>query len=389
MTLADHLSSTIIPKRILSLDGGGIRGAITVGYLEKVEELLKARYSHSADFRLCDYFDLIGGTSTGSIIAGCLAVGMSMEQVKEKYMTLGSMIFHEKYHFWDFWKINKVIRVRYNDASFNAMLESSFRDEQGQDIILGSSLIKTGLCIMAKRADTNSTWTLNNHPADPFYLSAAGQNAKISLKYAIRASSAAPTYFVPEIVDVGNNEKAAFVDGGVSSVNNPSLYLLMLATMKGYAFGWKLGVNNMFMLSVGTGSSIFKSTVNSVEHNWYLDWAKQVPDMLMADAATLNQIMMQWISRGKTKKHINLQIGNMEQDLLGAEPLLTYNRYNVEMTEDYLGRIGFQSPAGYKSIADLMKMSNGYNVELLYRIGRAAAETEVSAAHFPEEFDLE
>ncbi|HVB04284.1 MAG TPA: patatin-like phospholipase family protein [Chitinophagaceae bacterium] len=388
MSLSARLSDNTTPKRILSLDGGGIRGAITIGYLEKVEELLKARFSHINDFRLCDYFDLIGGTSTGSIIAGCLALGMTMSQVKEKYLTLGNLIFHEKNKLWDLWQIKKALQARYNDANFNSMLESTFRDDQNQDILLGSPLIRSGLCIIAKRADTNSTWTLNNHPEDPFYQSLEGQNALIPLKQAIRASSAAPTYFIPEVIEVGTNQTAAFVDGGVSSVNNPSFALLMVATMKGYAFRWNTGEFNLFMLSIGTGSNAFKTTVHSVEENWMLSWAMQVPEMLMADASILNQIIMQWISRGKTKKHINLQIGNMEQDMLTKEPLLTYNRYNTDMSEDYLKSLGFHLGNGYKSIADLMEMSNGNNANLLYQIGRAAAEAEVTEEHFPPQFDL-
>ncbi|HUX84806.1 MAG TPA: patatin-like phospholipase family protein [Chitinophagaceae bacterium] len=388
MTLTEHLSSTILPKRILSLDGGGIRGAITIGYLEKVEELLRARYGGREDFRLCDYFDLIGGTSTGSIIAGFLAIGMNMTEVKEKYLTLGGMIFHEKNEFWEFWKIKKALHARYDDTSFNNLLETSFRDENQGNITLGSPMIRTGLCIMAKRADTNSTWTLNNHPADPFFDSDLGRNGAIALKLAIRASSAAPTYFIPETFDVGNKQLAAFVDGGVSSFNNPSLGLLMVATMKGYGFRWATGENNLFMLSVGTGTTPFKSSVNSVEGAWLASWALEVPDMLMQDASALNHIMMQWISRGLTKNKINLQLGAMENDLLPDQPLLTYTRYNAEIREDYLGHLGFVAGTNYISIADLMEMSNGNNAELLYKIGRAAADAEVSAGHFPPQFDL-
>ena len=68
-------------KRILSLDGGGIRGILTLGFLEHIEEML-AKENNDPDFRLCDYFDLIGGTSTGSIIASCLAIGMKASEVK-------------------------------------------------------------------------------------------------------------------------------------------------------------------------------------------------------------------------------------------------------------------------------------------------------------------
>ena len=56
------------PKRVLALDGGGIRGDLTLGYLQRIEDILRQKADADPEFRLCDYFDLIGGTSTGSII---------------------------------------------------------------------------------------------------------------------------------------------------------------------------------------------------------------------------------------------------------------------------------------------------------------------------------
>jgi len=93
-----HLDPTAAPKRILSLDGGGIRGILTLEYLSAIENMLKQR-SGRQDFVLSEYFDLIGGTSTGSIIAAGLACGMSVDQLKRLYRELGNSIFVNK-----FWK---------------------------------------------------------------------------------------------------------------------------------------------------------------------------------------------------------------------------------------------------------------------------------------------
>ena len=59
------------PKKLLAIDGGGIRGVLALEVLQKIEDLLKAK-SGTADFRLADYFDYIAGTSTGGIIAAGL-----------------------------------------------------------------------------------------------------------------------------------------------------------------------------------------------------------------------------------------------------------------------------------------------------------------------------
>ncbi|NTW46909.1 MAG: patatin, partial [Chlorobaculum sp.] len=83
------------PKRVLSLDGGGIRGVLTLEFLEQIETLLGKRSPDPEQFRLCDYFDLIGGTSTGSIIAAMLACGFSAGEIKTLYRQLADEVFQQ------------------------------------------------------------------------------------------------------------------------------------------------------------------------------------------------------------------------------------------------------------------------------------------------------
>jgi len=63
--------------KILALDGGGIRGILTLEVLARMEEMLAEATGGGADFRLCHFFDYVGGTSTGAIIAAGIARGMS------------------------------------------------------------------------------------------------------------------------------------------------------------------------------------------------------------------------------------------------------------------------------------------------------------------------
>jgi len=192
---------------------------------------------------LCDHFDLIGGTSTGSIIAAALAVGKTVDEIKNLYMELGGMIFGKKRSFWRPWETVKYLKAEYDYKA----LEDSLRQEFG-DTTLGSDQLKTGLCIVAKRADTNSVWPLINHPKGRFYDSADGRNKDIKLWQAIRASSAAPTYFAPQMIDVGDGQRAAFVDGGVSMANNPALILLMVANLNGFPFHWPLSEDKITLV---------------------------------------------------------------------------------------------------------------------------------------------
>src|SRR6202140_3963023 len=72
------------PKRMLCLDGGGVRGVITVAFLELIEQVLSER--EGRDIRLGDWFDLVGGTSTGAVIAGALALGFRTTDLKDFYL---------------------------------------------------------------------------------------------------------------------------------------------------------------------------------------------------------------------------------------------------------------------------------------------------------------
>ena len=376
-TLNEHLDPSNGPKRILSLDGGGIRGALTLGYLKKIETILRAK-ENNPDLLLCDYFDLIGGTSTGSIIAAGLSIGMTVDELKDKYMELGGKIFGDKRNFWNPFETWKFLKAEYNYKALEENLKKIFKN-----INLDSNEIRTGLCIVAKRADTNSTWPIINHPKGKFFDTKLGKNKNIPLWQAVRASSAAPTYFVPQMIDVGDGQRAAFVDGGVSMANNPSLTLLMVATLKGFPFRWRMGADQLTIVSVGTGYSVFKKQTDEIEDAWMKTWAENVPDMLMQDASWQNQIILQWLSDSPTAHYIDMEIEYLKDDFIGAQPQLKYLRYNFPITENDLNSL--QMPGKFfteKDVSSLVEMSNAGNREILYEIGKIAGEREIKEEHF-------
>ena len=77
------------PRKLLALDGGGIRGVITLGVLAEIEKQLQVQFGRNEDFVLADYFDYIARTSTGAIIGTCLAVGMRVGEVTRFYQESG------------------------------------------------------------------------------------------------------------------------------------------------------------------------------------------------------------------------------------------------------------------------------------------------------------
>ena len=387
MTLSEHFSNNSSPKRILALDGGGIRGALSLGYLQRIEDILRKQHASDKNFRLCDYFDLIGGTSTGSIIASCLAIGMKVQEIKDMYMELGDKIFGKKNKWWKIFEIDDLLKATYKAKPLEDELQKLFGD-----IKLESDKIKTGLCIIAKRADTNSVWPLINHPGGKYFNSADGLNKDILLWKAVRASAAAPTYFLPQIIDVGGGlHEAAFVDGGVSMANNPALQLLMVATLQGFPFKWKCGANNLLIVSVGTGMSRWKQIPANVKKNNILNWAKQLPDMFMQDASWHNQIIMQWLSNSPTAWPIDGEIGKLENDCISGSKkdggLMSYLRYNLWLDAETLKSL-MKKDYTQSEIDGLTEMSNAASRFELYDIGLKAASAEVKEDHFADTFKL-
>jgi patatin-like phospholipase/acyl hydrolase len=381
MTLQQHLEPGGA-KRILALDGGGIRGALTLGYLQRLEDILREQSGNKESFRLCDYFDLVGGTSTGSIIASCLAIGMKVEEITELYMQLGGKIFSGKYKWYNVFTLDELIKAGYDEKPLEEELQAVFGD-----ITLGSDKIKTGLCIVTKRADTNSVWMLINHPRGKYYNSEHGRNAEILLWKAVRASTAAPSYFIPQVIDVGGGApSAAFVDGGVSMANNPALHLLMVATLKGFPFHWEMGPDKMSLVSIGTGMGRVAQMAGDITDNHLLSWAREIPEMFMQDASWHNQLLLQWMAKSPTAWEIDGEIGKLENDLIVVDNkdkrgLFSYLRYNVWLDQPTLQQL-MGREYSKEQVADLVEMSNADSRYELYDIGVKAAAAQIEKSHF-------
>ena len=368
------------PKRILALDGGGIRGALTLGFLEKVEEIIREKENNN-NLRLCEYYDLIGGTSTGAIIAAGLSIGMSATEIKDLYLELGEKIFGKKRS----WLLHPFKRYR---AEFDfTPLEIALKEIFG-DIKIGGKEIKTGLCIITKRADTLSTWPIINHPKAKFYNEIRddeGQliskpNKDFLLREVIRASAAAPTYFVPQKIQVGENDSfGTFIDGGVSLANNPSLHLFLVATLSEFPYKWETGENKISLHSVGTGTYRKNYDPKKVSRKGMLGWATMIPDLFMEDANYLNQTILQFLSNSPTARIIDSEILNLKHDLVTKEPALHYIRYNVILDDENLKKLGFT--LNESEIESLREMSAAKNKDTLYKIGATAASNYVEKSH--------
>ncbi len=381
-TPGDHFKNDGKPKRILALDGGGLRGILTLGILQKIEDVLRARHGGQPAFRLAHYYDLIAGTSTGAIIAAALAMGMSVEDLRKMYLDLGKRVFERS------WLRQGFIRAKYDERKLIDELKRVY----GADTTLGDpKKLITGLLVVTKRIDTGSPWPLSNNPGGKYFAARPNHvvgNGDYPLWKVVRASTAAPAYFDAERITIcqppdGKLIAGDFVDGGVSPHNNPALMAFLYATLEGYEVGWPLGADRILLTSVGTGAAD-----PAVQHSSIAaQHAVKSLLSLMQDASTLNEIILQWLADGPAHREIDREVGTLAGDSVDGRRLLTYARYNVDLTLDEVQRLvpSLEDP---DDVAALSAMDAPENMDTLHALGVAAAKDRVQDWHFPAGFNL-
>lgn len=376
------------PKRILAIDGGGLRGVLALQYLQKIQDLLSTRYDRK-DFVLSDYFDLIGGTSTGAIIATGLALGMRVEKILEIYLDDAKRIFPKSIFrvasTWPRRALNGLVWPKYPASSFEKVLKKHFGNRRFDD-----DDFKSVLAVITKRFDTSSPWILVNSPKYAFYNAADDggfPNREYLLRDLIRASTAAPTVFKPKELPVARNETGWFVDGGLSTFNNPALAMLMVAHIQGYGLGWKVSKENLFMVSVGTG-------LREIQLSG-ADMRKLSPARLGArslfgvldDGDMLGQSVMQWISESQKIFEIDRLMGNIGEEYLFGEGAFVYARYNARLKQSYL-RDRLDLDWDVDRIERLASWDDRKIMNDCMIIGQKSADILVESDDFPNGFDI-
>lgn len=259
--------------RILSIDGGGMRGVVPLTILKKVEELTGNPIWQS--------FDLIAGTSTGGLIATALTIPKNLEKTEAKYTIddiLNVYLERGKEIFPPTGRIEETLsylRPMYDDDG----IEKVFRD------VCGTSKMKDALTdIMLCSYDL-----ANNLPL--FIKSRSSRTNKdqnIEVYHACRATSAGPTYLPAyEFVYPNNNEdpKRLCIDGGVF-VNNPAIAALSEFSKNHLHYGYTsvngdIDYDDVFVLSIGTGTYTGKITAKEAKNKGKIFWANRIIDVMM------------------------------------------------------------------------------------------------------------
>ncbi len=367
------------PRKLLALDGGGIRGVMTLEVLAKIENELQKSLGRDEKFVLADYFDYIGGTSTGAIIATCLSLGMRVYAIRKFYIESGPAMFDKTN------LLRRYFRNKFHDEKLAAKLREVIAEQTSEaEATLGSDALRTYLLLVLRNATTDSPWPISNNP-DAKYNNRDREDCNLNLPLwrLVRASTAAPTYFPPEVITFQGKEKSyefIFVDGGVTMYNNPAFQLFLMATLKPYKLEWPTGEDKMLLVSIGTGIAADANKDLTPEEMNIVYNASSLPSAFMFAASNEQDFLCRVFGKCLNGAPLDGEVGDMkgEGGKGPASPkLFTYLRYNADLSRAGLTNLGLPriEPASVQQLDSVAHIAD------LQEVGRAVAK-EVDVAHF-------
>ena len=365
--------------KILALDGGGIRGILTLEVLARMEDTLAKATGDESGFRLCHFFDYVGGTSTGAIIAAGLARGMSAKELLDFYQKTGPAMFDKQF-------ILKRWHALYKSEPLKKELQKVF----GADTTLNPDDLECLLLTVTRNRTTDSPWPISSNPQAKYNDPARPDcNLNIPLWQIVRASTAAPVFFPPEVIhwDPEDESKAfVFVDGGLTPYNNPAFLLYRMATEPGFRLNWASGEDKLLVVSVGTGAAATLDEDVEDPNRGLLGNVATLPSALMYAAMIDQDTSCRFVGRCVYGAPLDREIGDMiardehgemiplDQDL-GRRFL--YARYNADLSREGLNEMGLHDIKP----KNVQKLDSVEYIDDLRRVGRKLGE-EIKIEHF-------
>ncbi len=360
---------------------------MTVEILAKLETELRARRA-APGLVLGDYFDFICGTSTGAIIAACLASGMDVTTLRDFYVGSGAQMFDKASLF-------KRLHYVYKDEPLALKLRAELNRALGYEpdaapATLGDSRLRTMLMVVLRNHSTDSPWPVSNNPRAKYNDRARKDcNLDLPLWQLVRASTAAPTFFPPEVVTFGadtpSEYRFVFVDGGVTTYNNPAFLAFQMATAAPYRVSWKTGANDMLIVSVGTGGAARARPNLEPSELWLLDHAKNIPSALMNGASAGWDMACRILGECRFGPSIDREFGEMilapgataaGSNWTGAKQF-SYVRYDPDLTRDGLTALGLDDVEP----EHVQQLDSIAHIDDIQRVGSAYAARHVDVHH--------
>jgi len=266
--------------RILSIDGGGIRGIVPAVVLMHLEQTLQ-QLTNNSDARLVDFFDLFSGTSTGSmIVAGLLAPNKdnrpaySAKEIVDLYFNNASVIFQDSL-LQDIKSVAGLLNVKYNPEGIESVFQQHFPDAELKEL-LKPTLIPV--------------YDLTRGKNYFFRQQKAQVSARHNyyLKDVLRSATSAITYFPPmQISTIDGTRKRCFIDGGIFA-NNPALS----AYAEFRYHNPELHSKDTMMLSLGTGKQGTHLDCESTQNWGALEWREPAGNLFANAVADANHYQL-------------------------------------------------------------------------------------------------
>ena len=293
--------------KVLSIDGGGIRGIYPSMLLVNLEEELKA--SGRESWQIYQNFDLICGTSTGGIIAIALALGIPARDIHNLYVENAKDIFGNKRNF-----LRQLFYSSHKRNILENLIRKKFQDPNTQkDLRLKDC--KTAVCVPVYDLIEGrpSVYKSNYHPRFT-------RDYHIPAYQVALATSAAPTYFDPfsaSYTDLKGINKSLSnkVDGGVFA-NNPTLLGIIEAQE-----AFKVELSNLKVLSLGTGHQKFSDGESRKKWGikyWINPSKKRIMDLFMQGQTQLVENIISLMQNGIDKERYE-------------QPSFVYDRLTTEL----------------------------------------------------------
>lgn len=357
------------------MDGGGVRGVTSIAFLERLEQEITEIEGRPT--LLGEWFDLIGGTSTGAIIATALALGYRAAELKDFYNQLAPRIFK---------------RSRFRIFGWQAKFDAARLKEELAIVIgertLDSDDLMTGLCLVLKRLDTGSAWIVLNNPRSVYWKTPEDKsfigNRHLKVANLVRASTAAPSFFDPEVIEIVAGQPAGvFIDGGLTPHNNPALILLMAAVIPAYGLNWKMGVEDLTIVSVGTGS--FRTTINTADATRLSAIGLAVRSLagMISESQLLTMTLMSYLGHSPVPWQINSEIGDIGAIVPQTGNLFSFLRYDIRLEQNWL-KDELNETLAPDAIGALRHMDDPTGMSALYDLGQKAAQRQIKREHLEQ-----
>ncbi|MFA6769751.1 MAG: patatin-like phospholipase family protein [Bacteroidales bacterium] len=263
-------------KKILSIDGGGIRGILSATIIANIEKRLRQE-AKNPNLQIADCFDLLAGTSAGGILVALYLTPdkevdgkrpkYSAQEALDFYTELGPILFKKSFGYF-LRSVSGLIRSRYSEDALYSFSKKIIGDSYISEVM--KDCLITAYDLSSRKAVLFSKFATQKY----------GDMADYKLCDIACSTSAAPSYFIPSQIFAKDNGARHLVDGGVYSAN-PSMCSLVEAIKI-----WpQEQISNFYMLSIGSGKALKPYHYNKTKNFGYLHWLNPILDILMASVA--------------------------------------------------------------------------------------------------------